>query len=114
MASTLQRVLDLWRASERELAAQQPESRNISAVTTQIDRLRRLYQTVTIHERRDLRELKGPDRTIVQAESLAVRSRAAADQAADAVERARTTRLEAAVRVPPNPRPPEQAAVHRP
>jgi hypothetical protein len=94
MASTLQRVLDIWRDSERELAAQQPGPEN-PALTSQIERLRRLYQRITVHERRDIRGLKGPDRTIVRSEWLATRSRAAATLAEDALERSRTTRLQA-------------------
>jgi hypothetical protein len=95
MASTLQRVLDIWRDSERELAAQQPNGPENPALTTQIERLRRLYQRITVHERRDIRGLKGPDRTIVRSESLATRSRAAASLAEEALERSRTTRLQA-------------------
>jgi hypothetical protein len=95
MASTLQRVLDLWRESERQLAAQDPDSPERPALTSQIERLRRLYQRITVHERRDLRELKGADRTIVRSEVLATRSRAAATLAEDALERSRTTRMRA-------------------
>jgi hypothetical protein len=61
----------------------------------QIERLRRLYQRITVHERRDIRGLKGADRTIVRSESLATRSRAAASLAEDALERSRITRLQA-------------------
>jgi DNA-binding transcriptional regulator YbjK len=92
MASTLQRVLDLWRESERQLAAQQPDSPEITALAAQIERLRRLYQRITVHERRDIGGLKGADRTIVRSELLATRSRAAAGAAVDAVARARTLR----------------------
>jgi hypothetical protein len=92
MASTLQRVLDLWRESERELAAQDADSPERPALASQIERLRRLYQRITVHERRDLRGLKGADRTIVRSEALATRSRAAAEAAVDAVTRARTLR----------------------
>jgi hypothetical protein len=95
MPSTLQRVLDIWRESERELAAQQPDSPEEPALRVQIERLRRLYQRITVHERRDIRGLKGPDRTIVRSEWLATRSRAAASLAEDALERSRTTRLQA-------------------
>jgi hypothetical protein len=95
MASTLQRVLDLWRESERELAAQQPDSAESPALASQIERLRRLYQRITVHERRDLQGLKGADRTIVRSEWLATRSRAAATLAEDALERSRTTRQHA-------------------
>jgi hypothetical protein len=89
MATTVQRVLELWRESERELAAQSRVSRNTSVLTTQIERLRRLYQTITEHEQRELREFKGPDRTIVRSESLALRSRSSSDRAAEALARAR-------------------------
>jgi hypothetical protein len=95
MASTLQRVLDLWRESERELAAQQPDSAERRALASQIERLRQLYQRITVHERRDINGLKGADRTIVRSELLATRSRAAATLAGDALERSRTTRLQA-------------------
>ena len=95
MASTLQRVLDLWRASERELAEQSPDSPETSALTNQIDRLRRLYQTITLHERRDLRRLREPDQTVVSSELLAVRTRASAERAEAAVQRSRSVRLAA-------------------
>jgi hypothetical protein len=94
MASTLQRVLDLWRESERQLAAEDADSPERPALTSQIERLRRLYQRITIHERRDLGSLKGADRTIVRSEWLATRSRAAASQAEDALERSRDLRLQ--------------------
>jgi hypothetical protein len=92
MASTLQRVLELWRASERELEAKSPDGRDGSQVRAQIERLRRLYQRVATHEQRELGAFKGPDRTIVRAEWLAVRSRAASESAEAAVRRARTVR----------------------
>jgi hypothetical protein len=92
MASTLQRVLDLWRESERQLAAQDPDSSERPALVSQIERLRRLYQRITVHERRDLRGLKGADRTIVRSELLATRTRVAAGAAVDAVARARALR----------------------
>lgn len=95
MASNLQRVLELWRASERELAARNPASRDASALATQVDRLRRLYQTITVHEQRELRRLKDPDRTIVRSESLTLRSRAAAERAEAAVQRSRDARVAA-------------------
>jgi hypothetical protein len=92
MASTLQRVLELWRASERELAEKDPDGRDRSQVSAQIERLRRLYQRVATHEQRELGAYKGPDRTIVRAEWLAVRSRASSESAEAAVQRARTAR----------------------
>jgi hypothetical protein len=110
MASTLQRVLDLWRASERELEARAPESSDSPALTTQIARLRRLYQTITVHERRNLRGFKGPDRTIVRSEWLTIRSRAAASRAQDALDRARTVR----VRTEPAAPEPVEPASNRP
>src|SRR4051794_38762362 len=95
MASTLQRVLDLWRESERQLAAEDADSAERPALTSQIERLRQLYQRITVHERRDLGRLKGADRTIVRSEWLATRSRAAASEAEDALERSRNMRTKA-------------------
>src|SRR2546423_4845762 len=95
MPSNLQRVLELWRASERELAARNPESRDGSALATQVDRLRRLYQTITAHEQRELRRLKDPERTIVRSELLTLRSLAAAGRAEAALQRSRSARLAA-------------------
>ena len=94
MASTLQRVLELWRESERELAAQEPDSPEASALASQIERLRRLYQRITTHELGNIRRLQGPDRTIVRSEWLTTRSRAAASRAEGALRRSRTTRSE--------------------
>jgi hypothetical protein len=92
MASNVQRVLELWRASERELAAQSPESRDSSALARQVDRLRRLYQTTTDHEKRELRALREPDRTLVRSEWLTLRSRAATEHAEAALRRSRAVR----------------------
>jgi len=109
MESTLQRVLELWRASERELAAQNPESGDSSALATQIDRLRRLYQTITDHEQRELLGLKDPDRTLVRSEWLTLRSRAAAERAEVALQRSRNARR----RTDPKTGRRDEAAVNR-
>jgi hypothetical protein len=114
VASTLQRVLELWRESERQLAAQQPGSPERFALASQIERLRRLYQRISLHERDEIEGLKDPDRTIVRSEWLASRSRTAATRAEDALERSRTTRLHvsAAAPSPANTDPGEERAAN--
>jgi hypothetical protein len=92
MASTLQRVLDLWRESERQLAVYGENSVEGRALASQIARLRRLYQTITAHETRDAQEFRAADRTIVQSESLAMRAVAGTAHAAEALERSRAAR----------------------
>jgi hypothetical protein len=92
VASTLQRVLELWRESERQLAAQPQGSRESAALALQIERLRRLYQRITNHERGNINGLKVADRTIVRSEWLTTRSRASASLAEDALKRSRSAR----------------------
>jgi hypothetical protein len=102
MASTLQRVLDLWRESERQLATYGENSAEGRALASQIARLRRLYQTITAHETRDAQEFRAADRTIVQSESLAIRTRAGTALAAEALERSRTARKQGFTVLPGN------------